>query len=131
MNTKSLTLKIAALGMSVAALISAQSAELSGKVPVDFQIASKSFDAGTYRVTSIRPGVFTVKNQRGTASAITMLPVQTKTEQGQKENTISFKRSAGGYELSGICLADRGCWSKMEPATKSAEKIEVAMIFGR
>lgn len=131
MNTKFFTLKVAALAISAAAFVSGQSAEVSGKVPVDFRVSSKFFDAGTYRFVQTRPGLFSIRNERGSDGAMTMLPVQTKTGREQNQNTITFKRHGNAYELAGVCLAGRGCWTKMEPTTKSADKIEIVTNFGR
>lgn len=129
------TLILVALGISAAAFLTAQGlTALVGKVPVDFRVATKTFDAGAYRLTAQRPGVVTVTNERGNSSAFALLPVQTESDRVRR-NSLTFKRSSAGatYALAGYCISGQGCWSTMEGAKKSVtgEKVEIAILVAR
>lgn len=129
MNTKSFTMKAAALTFAaVSTVLNAQSAEMTGKVPVDFKASGVAAPAGQYRIAVQSPGIVFVKNDAGKVLAVAMLPA--KTNNNPAENQLTLQRRGGAYHLSGYCVVGSGCWSSVQ-SVRSAEKLEIALAMPR
>ena len=117
MNVKSFTLNAAALSLAAASFVNAQSLQLVGNVPVDFDANVKSAPAGSYRIVEQRAGLVTIKNVKGQHVAFVAAPVQTEAKSNR--DTMTFELKNGAYRFAGYCAAEHGCWSTGTSNAKS------------
>ena len=127
MNIKSITRKVAVIAFAATAAMNAQSAELTGTVPVDFQIGNKTFVSGDYSIAQRSNGNVAINNENHVTVAFASVPVQTEVANRANRNMLTFKRSGNSYKLAGYCVAGSGCWATQDSLKSNDGKVEIAL----
>jgi hypothetical protein len=93
----------ATLLFTAAALgLEAQSFDLRGKIPFDFQAGNKVMPAGTYRVQHSAPGLLMLREEGGAQAAVALLTQPTSRKAVSEKGSLEFTRYGEFYFLSQV-----------------------------